>query len=1482
MWTVSIRPSRDSGLAPADVVVRALPHATVQDLAAALGRHLAPDQPGLFVAPVQSGEPWPAGQRLDESGLGSGDVLDVVTVPVSWARQPGRPARRRALLRVIGGPDTGMVLAITTDSVAIGRSAECTVRLQDPLVSRRHARLMLSPQAVVMDTGSAHGIMVGGVPVRRATPVGWGVPIQLGNSAIVLEPVGSDVIRSDAAVLRPPRFGEPLRLEVINMPAPPKKQKPQPFPWIMLAYPVIFGTTLLGTNPSWTSLGFIIGFPLISVGTFYEQKRFAKKDFKRELGFWREDFDKALADLDRHATAQRNQSLADHPEAAALPGRVLNRHPALWNRREDSEDFLAFRVGIGPVPARLSGKLNDGGERDVTFEARKEVDSRRTLDEMPVCVPLDGVGLSAIVGPRDAVDATVRAAVLRLCCDHSPADLSVAAILGPDRAHHETWIRWLPHGTRRIGGIASVAVGAADGQALLDRLSADEGGRGQTVCLVDEAAGLPRRAVAAVAAVAVERRLHVIWMGESPTSAPTATELIVDLTASVPSEVAVADATKPDAEPPRAVAHMARRDRAGVQLITQVDQLSLGEAWRMARTMTSYIDDAAVLPADTALPDVVRLPDLAPDLDAMDSPAAVIERWQASRGLRAQLGAGVDGVVTLDLRDDGPHALVGGTTGSGKSELLQTLICSLALNNPPSRMTFLLVDYKGGAAFRECADLPHTVGYITDLNPALVKRALTSLGAEITAREELLGHYGVKDLIQLEREHPEAAPPSLLICCDEFAALTAEVPDFVDGMVNIAQRGRSLGMHMLLATQRPAGVVTANIRANTDLRIALRVSSTDDSNDIIDTPDAARISRRTPGRAWIRRTGHGTAELVQAAWVGAREELASEARIVEVRPFSARADMSEELEAAPPARLHPRTDLDRLVTAIEDAFVRSGRPRPKKPWLPPLPAELLLGCREPGELLIGAAALDEERVPGSSEQVHRVNGSAAYVPLGLVDRPVQQSQPPFVIDYAQAGHLLVYGASGSGKTELLRTVAVAATLADPANPPYVYGIDFAGGGLSGLEAWPAVGSIVGEQSLERVMRLLRMLKATVAERNQLLARAGVADLQALAAAGHRLPRLHVLVDNLPSLIDTLDNGNGTTRKHSDMLVSVLTEGRRVGVHVTAATPQRGGLTSNFQAAFGQRLVLRMTVDDDYSMIGVPGGVLTIDSPGGRGLVGNAEVQVATVGGAGTPAQQERFQQLAQVLTDRLETRPPVPWMPSHVPYDVLPPAKRDDLTVAVEADYVSAVATPLCGAPTLVFGRARSGRTTMLAGIAGLARRSEQPPAEVVLFGAQAAMAPMADHYDTVLTSLDEVAAWLPDWVAGIGADTSGAWRLLLMDDLHLWEREWSAGRGTEVMDGLLALLSSPAAGNLAVVAAADSDDSRANMYSSYLLTPMRRSRRGVVLQPDFADGQLLNVDIPLHGVEPLVGPGRGLWCAAGNTMVVQVVSIANPNGSQQ
>src|SRR5262249_975932 len=261
-----------------------------------------------------------------------------------------------------------------------------------------------------------------------------------------------------------------------------------------------------------------------------------------------------------------------------------------------------------------------------------------------------------------------------------------------------------------------------------------------------------------------------------------------------------------------------------------------------------------------ALPDRVRFTDLAglALADAPEADAAVVAaRWDQApdgRSTAALLGVGADGPVIVELRRDGPHGLVAGTSGAGKSELLQTRVGSLALANAPDALTFVLVDYKGGSAFAACAQLPHCVGLITDLDGHLVNRALASLSAELRRRESLLAAAAAKDIEDYWTRTRDRLP-RLVIVVAEFAPLGEAGPDLIRGVIGIGMRGRSLGVHVVLATQRPGGVVSADLRANLNLRISLRVTSEAESMDVVDAPDAARITARQPGRAYLR-TGH--------------------------------------------------------------------------------------------------------------------------------------------------------------------------------------------------------------------------------------------------------------------------------------------------------------------------------------------------------------------------------------------------------------------------------------------------------------------------------------------------------------------------------------------------------------------------------------------------------------------------------------------------
>ncbi|WP_207782479.1 FtsK/SpoIIIE domain-containing protein [Phytoactinopolyspora limicola] len=1466
MWRLSVLPSAESGLHPVDVVIAAQPGARVADLAQALGGHLGDATSGLLLAPHSDGAPWPAGLPLAEAGLRNGDVVEVAAVPSGWLTTPARRRQPRAVVRVLTGADAGATVEVHGAALTIGRGRDCTVVLADPLVSRLHARVMLAAGPVVMDEGSAHGTTVGGREVTRPVNVEWGEPIELGDTRIVLEPGRGTDDGRDVAVLRPPRFGADISEEELDVPQPPSKPGKQAFPWAMMLMPLMMGGAMFMFTQRAYSLVFAFGFPLMMLLNHQMQRRQKLKEHAEDLAAWRAELQERLDELDGKATIQRAHAEDDAPDPDVVRSRIVSRDRTLWTRRAGDADFLAVRVGRGPVPALVTAKPPRGGsggsvDRDAQALMRGELAQRASLPHMPVVLPLAQHGLVAVAGAPTEVDACVRAMVTRLAATHSPADVSLAAVLGNGRQHVEAWLRWLPHTARRTGGVAPVAMGAPDGQMLLELLCADEGGMGHTVCLLDEDAGLPRRVVEAVAQVAAERRLHLVWMGADPDRVPASTGVLASLGA--PGR---ADLTPPSG--PEPVGVIARRDRGGLDAVTTVDALDLAPAWNCARMMTAYRDDAAVTMADTALPDAVRLPDLGTDLHDADDADALLHRWSSSRGLRAQLGAGADGVVTIDLRDDGPHGLVAGTTGAGKSELLQTLICSLALNNPPSRISFLLVDYKGGAAFRECADLPHTVGYITDLTPALVQRALTSLHAELTTREHQLAEYGAKDLIALERDHPDAAPPSMLIVVDEFAALLAEVPDFVDGMVNIAQRGRSLGMHMVLATQRPAGVVTPQIKANTDLRIALRVASTDDSNDVIDAPDAGHLSRRTPGRAWLRRTGHGTRELVQVAWVGAREPAREGASVVDVSPFTAVTVGPGAAAAGDGSRVHPHTDLERLVATTNTAFDRSGLAAPRRPWLPPLPAELVLGCPAPGSVTLD---------PGSAEPPDELRPADGQVLIGLVDRPAQQEQGPLYADFARSGHLLVYGASGSGKTELLRTLAAAATAAAGDHPPLVYGIDCGGGSLGVLETLPSVGSIVVEQAMERIQRMIRMLHKTVEDRNATLASYGVPDIAALAEQGVGMPRVYLLVDNLPSLVETLESGPALKRSHLEKLTAVLQEGRRCGVHVVGTSPRRSGVPSAMQAGFGQRIVLRMTAEEDYQMLGVPSKVLDADTVPGRGLLNGHEVQIATVGGAGGPIQLERLRALATTVEPSYAGRPAVqvPAMPTMLPPALVPAPDADALCVAVEAEYAGAVTLPLTEAPLLVAGRARSGRTSILAGLAELAARSSRPPVETVLLGPGVAA---AAGVDVAIDDLEKAG----EWAAAVTApDDPADWRLVLVDDAHEWERAWDgSAEAKTALEALATLAGTASATRTGLVVTADPDEARSKGHVPGLVATVRRFRRAILLAPEMSDGALVSVTVPMNTLEPMSGPGRGLLCTPGAMQVVHVISAPAANGS--
>jgi S-DNA-T family DNA segregation ATPase FtsK/SpoIIIE len=848
------------------------------------------------------------------------------------------------------------------------------------------------------------------------------------------------------------------------------------------------------------------------------------------------------------------------------------------------------------------------------------------------------------------------------------------------------------------------------------------------------------------------------------------------------------------------------------------------------------------------------------------STAAVIERWVQSHsivagkhavtrrpekalGLRSVVGSSAAGRHVLDLRVHGPHALVGGTTGAGKSELLQTWILGLASAHSPQRVNFLLVDYKGGTAFSDCVDLPHTVGMVTDLSPHEVRRALTSLKAEIHHREVLLNEYRAKDLATLELDAPGSAPPSLVIVVDEFAALAKEVPEFVEGVVDVAQRGRSLGLHLILATQRPAGVITDNIRANTNLRVALRMADEDNSTDVLGSPVAAGFDPALAGRA-VSKTGPGRLVPFQTAYAGGwtLDETPPEILLEELT-FGIGREWRPPVDDNRPAPDPKQTDIKRMVRTIRKASVEAELPAPRIPWKPVLGTTYDLSKRA--------------QVPTDRRDNELV--------FGIGDLPERQEQPTVAFYPDRHGNLAVFGTGGSGKSTLLRTIAVAASHSIHGGPCHVYGLDFGSRGLALLEPLPNVGTIVYGDDHERLVRLLTWLRELVVERAR---RYSAADAGTIAEYRERAntpeePRILLLVDGLPAFRSAYESSDRS--RLFDLFASIATDGRAVGVHIVASSDQRGAVSTNLSSAFQARVVLRMVNQEDYAFLNVPVDILQPASPPGRGIFDGIEVQVAVLAGrTDVLGQAAALRAFATMMEQRMTwpAAPQIAALTEQVDLITLPVTVDDLPTIGIASSTLAPFGIYPHGT-FVVSGPPKSGRTTTLLTLVR-SLRSARPGGRMYYIGNRRSPLAGEPGWLSIATSAEEATLLAQRVLTDLANATDSTQLVVVIENASDYQ---SSSAENELQDMVRALI----AHDQFLVVEGEATTLQRD-YGSFLQLA-KGSRTGLALRPDQGDGTpIFRTDFPRID-RSAFPPGRALYVTEGSTEVVQVAYTNGADG---
>ncbi|MEJ3653951.1 type VII secretion protein EccCa [Actinomycetes bacterium KLBMP 9759] len=1018
-----------------------------------------------------------------------------------------------------------------------------------------------------------------------------------------------------------------------------------------------------------------------------------RRDYLRYLGVLRERVAGITAD-------QRAAGRAAHPEPAAWPAVLAAGR--LWERGPADPDFAHLRIGVGGQ--RLATRLvapHTGPVEDIepvaALALRRFLLSHSVVAELPIALSLRSTSAVWLEPADDAGMPHVRSLALAMVAQyalwHSPADALLAVVAPPHLVPHWEWVKWLPHCAhpRRSDAVGPLRMITSDLDDVRRWLLPELAGRPQgpgtgephVLVVVDGVADAPGPWAAAAG-------VSVIRVGDQQRrAAPSVVRLRV-------GSHDIVRSGGPEAVPVR---------------VARPDGICAAEALAMARRLARYRPAGSAPGAESGPGAVLDLPAL---LRMRQGHGGIVElrgRWAApAEQLRVPIGVDEHGgVVTLDLKEaalggSGPHGLCVGATGSGKSELLRTLVLGLVATHSPAELNLVLVDFKGGATFLGMAGLPHVSAVITNLADelALVDRMADALAGEITRRQEILRSagnlVGVAEYAAARRAGAELPPlPALFVVVDEFSELLAQRPELIDLLVTIGRLGRSLGIHLLLASQRLEEGRLRGLESHLSYRIALRTFSAAESRAVLGVPDAHQLPS-APGSAFL---ATGTDELVRfraayvsgpgaaVAPVGSRG--ATRRRAYRFGPgFVPVVGGPPDTVDAPEHGDHPAPTVIETVTA---ALAGDGPPA-HRVWLPPLDAP----------------------PPLDGVLAEFGTGGRLKVAIGLVDRPYQQRRDPLPIDLGgSSGHLAVVGGPRVGKSSALASTVLALALTHAPSELGVHVLDFGGGSLAALAGLPHVGTVADRQQVELVRRTVAEFAAALARRERLFRDAGIGSVEAFRARRAAGDFAEEPATDLLLVVDGYLTLRGEFDELEARLLPLATQGLAYGLHLVVSASRWSELRPALKDMLGGRLELRLGEPAESEVD--RRRAQAVPARPGHGLAPDGAAMVVA---APRPAAGD-VGALVTMIAQRHPGPgfPPVRLLPELVAPDRLPAAAPGarGIAIGIDEERMERVEIDFTAEPHLLcFADAESGKTSLLRLlVAGLVAAHPPEDARIVL-----------------------------------------------------------------------------------------------------------------------------------------------------------------------
>ncbi len=1123
--------------------------------------------------------------------------------------------------------------------------------------------------------------------------------------------VGTTLVKRPARIAPPVVPGDEIMIA-----EPPKQQQAPPaaMSMSMIIMPVVSGAGSLMvaiTNPgrplyAIAGLLFLVASVALGAVMLIGQRTGTRRQTREGRERYLDYVEELRRRLRRTIAQQKANAAWRHPEPARLVD-IARLNARRWERRIGDSDFLLLRAGVGDQPIAtqltMAGDESPLNEADpVCREAARQLRARyATLHDQPVCLNLRNLSVLSVIGDRAAGRALARALVTQLVAFHSPEDVRLAVVRAEQHAADWEWAKWLPHVQDRtaVDGEIPVRLISASVPAMMEILAPELESRLDAL--------QRRRGQRSVA----QRHLVVIIDGENLTSAyglesPDRAAALADLGIHV---VLLLGSRREEPESVDERVWVGPEGYAAVESTgwtLGIDRVNPGLLPTLARQCAPLRlvaeENVDTLTETIALNEILEVPDVA----KLDPSRTWVPR-PLREFLRVPIGIGSDGrPVLLDLKESahggmGPHGLIVGATGSGKSEMLRTLVASIVINHSPERLALLLVDFKGGATFAGMKPLPHLAGMITNLQDdlTLVDRMRDALFGEMLRRQEVLKQAGNLPNVTAYQQLRDAGQPleplpELIVIVDEFSELLTAKPDFAELFVAVGRIGRSIGVHLLLATQRLEMGKIRGLESHLSYRISLRTFSEAESREAIGVPDAYHLPPE-PGSGYLK-VDTTVFERFKAALVSAPYVPPDDApkTLVPVVPYlsinglgawlagkAAAAEARRDGTDAP-AIGGELTVLDVAVAQLAAGGVEAVRPVWLEPLTPVLP-------------------LDRIQDPAARAPA----GSMSAV-LGLVDDPARQRQFPLEWDFTGGGgNLVIAGAPQAGKSTLVRTLVTSLALRYAPGDVACYCIDYGGGGLAPLEDLPHVAAVASRIDSERIRRTIGEVQTALEAREDLFRRHGLDSAAALrvARAAGKVPQ------DVPGDLFLVVDGWGSFREEFELLETAVGEiaarGLNYGVHVVLTVSQTMQVRMRMQAAFGGRIDLRLNDPFDTAFDRKVMEQVSKETPGRAVVEGDLLAHIALPridGGDTVDDLSDAMKDLIRVVGERWPRGavPVVQVLPSLFPWRDLPPVEPGDTGVPVgisERD-LGPVGVDLAGSDPhlLVYGDGETGKSNLL------------------------------------------------------------------------------------------------------------------------------------------------------------------------------------------